>query len=252
MQVSTIGLVAAMPEEVNPFLKRIGNYRAGKKASFDLYRFDLGGKKIALIRSGMGVGHAATASRVLIEAVAPEVIISFGFGGALREGLHVGDLVLAEQLMSCNGCEISRVVQPSHRLLEQLQYLVQDPSNIAVYRGTFITTRKILGKRLVEGLLPGDYSNPVLEMESAAIAEVAAEAHIPFAAVRAISDAADEELEFSLDEFTDDEMNIRISRVLLSVAKKPWIIPQLLRLASNTSKAGKRLADGMEVVISGL
>lgn len=86
-------------------------------------------------------------------------------------------------------------------------------------------------------------------MESAAVASAAAETGIPFAAMRAISDAAEEELGFSLEEFTDSEMNIKMTKILVTVAKKPWIIPQLLRLARNSNAAGKSLAIGVEAFL---
>ena len=37
-------------------------------------------------------------------------------------------------------------------------------------------------------------------------------------------------------------MKIRLVKVLLTVARKPWIVPQMLRLARNSKKAGENLA----------
>ena len=79
-------------------------------------------------------------------------------------------------------------------------------------------------------------------METWAIAQIAAREEIPLLAIRAISDAAEEELGFSISEFTDNEMNIRICKILGTIARKPWIIPQLIRLAGNSRIAGRNLA----------
>jgi adenosylhomocysteine nucleosidase len=86
----------------------------------------------------------------------------------------------------------------------------------------------------------------VVEMESAAIALVAGENGIPFVALRTVSDPFGEELGFALDEFCDDRMRIRIPKVLFTIARKPRIIPQLIRLARNSRVAATSLSLAME------
>jgi len=89
-------------------------------------------------------------------------------------------------------------------------------------------------------------------METAAVAQVAAEGNVPLLALRAVSDGAGEELGFTIEEFTDREMNVRVGKVLLTVARKPWIVPQLLRLARNASIAGENLATAILVLLENL
>jgi adenosylhomocysteine nucleosidase len=105
-------------------------------------------------------------------------------------------------------------------------------------------------KKQLAALLPAAAPYPVVEMESAAIALVAVENGIPFSAIRTVSDPFDEELAFSLDEFCDDRMRIRILRVLLTVARKPRIIPQLLRLAGNSRVAAASLSQAVKRFLS--
>jgi adenosylhomocysteine nucleosidase len=83
-------------------------------------------------------------------------------------------------------------------------------------------------------------------MERAAIALLAGESGIPFVGLRTVSDPVDEELGFALDEFCDKWMRIRIHKVLLTVARKPRIIPQLIRLARNSRVAAAGLSQAME------
>jgi adenosylhomocysteine nucleosidase len=111
------------------------------------------------------------------------------------------------------------------------------------WQADFLTSEKILSKREVaETLRQQGPVSPVLDMETWAIAQIAAREEIPLLAIRAISDAAEEELGFSISEFTDNEMNIRICKILGTIARKPWIIPQLIRLAGNSRTAGRNLA----------
>ena len=72
---------------------------------------------------------------------------------------------------------------------------------------------------------------------------------MPLLAIRAISDGADEELQFSIEEFTDKNMKMFLPKVLLAVAKNPRIIPQLLRLSKNSKVAGENLATALLAIL---
>jgi adenosylhomocysteine nucleosidase len=83
-------------------------------------------------------------------------------------------------------------------------------------------------------------------MESGAIAIIAAEQNIPLLAIRAVSDSAAEELGFSIDEFCDSGLRrIRPYKVLLTVLRKPWIVPQLVRLAISSRRATEGLTSSL-------
>jgi adenosylhomocysteine nucleosidase len=104
----------------------------------------------------------------------------------------------------------------------------------------------ILNKHVLAQQLPGIAVNPVVEMESAAVARVAATHGIPLLAMRAISDPWDEELDFTIDEFCDETMRIRPVKVLATILRRPRIIPQLIRLAHTSRVAATGLANALE------
>jgi adenosylhomocysteine nucleosidase len=160
-------------------------------------------------------------------------MLNFGFAGALSPGLKVGDIVSADRLLFYHDGLFSE---------QQWLTLLQEPVGQQV-QGAFVTTSRITDKDFLAKRLPAGIRQAVVEMETAALAKVACTAGIPFMAIRAISDAADEKLGFTLDEFCDRELNVKIWRVLLTVAKKPWIIPQLVRLARHTKTAGNNLSS---------
>ncbi len=247
-----IGLIAAMPEEIRPFLERAGAYSREKLDGFDSYRFILGAREIRLIRSGMGTKNAAEATRALIAAAKPDLIINFGFAGALTSGLNVGDIVIAEHLLLHGERLFSE--QPgidafkTEELEKRLEGLFLD-KDFHVRKVTFITVAEIKSKRAMAELLPSGVLDPVLEMETVAVAQTAHERNVPLIAIRAISDGVGEELGFSIREFTDRKLNIRLGKVFLSVTKKPWIVPQLLRLAKNSRSAGNNLAAVLVVLL---
>jgi adenosylhomocysteine nucleosidase len=245
MDRGVIGLIAAMPEEIRPLLRLAGKYRKVKFEGFEAYRFTFGEEKILLVKSGMGIDNAAAAANTLIKEAKPCIIVNFGFCGAVKPGPEVGDIMMAQRIL----LNRETLFSPQSGIVEEdakrLARSLADSLNgrdFRVYGGTFVTTAEIRNKIEIASIIPAWAPNPVLEMETAAVAKAAANESVPLLAVRGVSDDAGEELGFSLSEFTDEKLQIRTGKVLLAVARKPWIIPQLLRLAKNSKKAGKNLA----------
>ena len=240
MSSKTIGLIAAMPDEVRPLLRRIGPTERCREGDFTWYRFSIDGVGITLVESGMGPDRAARAAAALA-ATSPAAIVSFGFGGAVLPGLEVGDLVVGGGCWLASGGHLL----PRGGIDRDLAGDILDGLGGAHRRvacGQIITSREILAKKALAPLLPRELDTPLLDMETAAVAEIAERCAIPLVALRAVSDDAREELSFTLDEFTDRDMNIRVTKVLATILRKPWIVPQLIRLARNTRTAGATLA----------
>ena len=255
MAGKTIGMVAAMQEEIQPLLRRAGKCRREKISGFSLYRFTVGTWDAVLVVSGIGTVRAARATAILIDSAAPAIILNFGFGGAALPGPAVGDIVVADRLLFFK--ERLFTAQPglSQDLPAELASQLEESCsgrNFRIHRGTFVTTGEIIDKGCLAGLMPNMTINPVLEMETAAVARVSGKANIPLIAVRAISDGPDEELGFSIEEFTDREMNILPWKVLRTMARKPRIIPQLFRLARNSKLAGENLAVAVTALLANL
>jgi len=240
-----------MPQEIAPLLRRLKGLKREKRDGFQLYRGTLNGTELMLIESGMGPQHAAAATRKLIELASPRALLNFGFGGGVLPGLAVGDLVLAERVFLLEKGELSEAPAPD-TALSGLVLQACESGNLSLRRGAFITAAAIMNKEKVAAAWQGRIPHPVLEMETAAVLREGARAGIPVVAVRGISDAADEELDFSLEEFCDRELRISPLRVLACIARKPRIIPQLMRLAANSNKAGLKLAAGVELALKTL
>ena len=251
MGMDSIGVVAAMPQEIAPLLRRIAGYRKERAAGCNLYRFEVGGVPVALIESGMGPRHAARATAALIERAAPSLLLNFGFAGGVLPGTRVGDLVLAQRVLLLEEGHLSEAALPDPQLRLRVAGALASAA-LTLHQGTFVTAAVITQKTALAGLLDPGTGHPVLEMETAALLRVAGDAGIPVVALRGVSDAAEEELGFSLEEFCDAELRIRMARVLRTVALKPRIIPQLIRLSGNTKRAGKNLALGVELALRAL
>jgi len=227
-----------MPEESEAIMRRAKLLEKSQLSGRKRYRIQIAGHDIVLVEAGMGMLNAGWAATSLA-VESPDLLISTGFGGAVQAGLSVGDVVVAEQILHWSGSEFEEVPVGFYG-----RNAVAD--SLSLGRGTFITCDIILNKHVLAQRLPAVAVNPVVEMESAAVARVVATHGIPFLAMRAISDPWDEELGFTIDEFCDDTMRIRPAKVLAIILRRPRIIPQLIRLARNSRVAATGLASAME------
>jgi adenosylhomocysteine nucleosidase len=247
--IMKIGIITAMPEETRSVVRAIGGAKKRVVNKLVVRQRAVAGNEIVIVEAGMGFDNAATAARKLICEVRPDLIISTGFCGGISMELQVGDIVVATgvTIVSNNEQEEVPFVPPP----ACLNFIArQAAEGRRVFGGMFTSTATIMSKNWLAALLSSHIPFPVVEMESAAIAIVAVENNIPFCGIRVVSDSFHEKLEFTLDEFCDDRMRIRIPRVLLTIARKPRIIPQLIRLAGNSRVAAASLSQAMERLLA--
>ena len=232
-----IAIITAMPEETRAVLQSAERSSRDKISGRSIWHCRIAGHDTVIIESGMGLLNAGWGA-MSVSSERPDLLISTGFGGAVLPGLAVGDVVAAEQILHLHGHELERVevgIFGLNSVADRLPFK----------RGGFISCDHILNKKSLADLLPEGIVNPLVEMETAAVARVAASLGIPFLGVRVVSDPWDEELDFTIDEFCDDSMRIRPAKVLTTILKRPRIIPQLVRLARNSRIAGRSLAGAM-------
>jgi adenosylhomocysteine nucleosidase len=173
------------------------------------------------------------------------MMVSSGFCGGISPELKVCDLVVATAVVVVSGTLVEEV--PVKIPASCCDFVArQGAGGGRVFGGLFASTPAIMQKSGLAALLPPGSGFQVVEMESAAVATVAMKNGIQFAGIRVVSDPFDEELDFSLDEFCDEQMRIRIPRVLLTIMRKPSIVPQLVRLARNSRIAGDSLGKAVE------
>ena len=233
-----IAIITAMPEESRAILKSAKGVEKSRHGERRTFHCRIAGHDVTLVEAGMGMLNAGWAATVLA-AEQPDLLLSAGFGGGVLPGLGVGDVVMAEGVSHWIGSGFERVETTFYGQ-------AAGPNPDLPPRGEFITSDTILNKQHLLAILPHGINRPVLEMESAAVARVAAEHGIPFAGIRAISDPWDEELEFSVDDFCDDARQIRPFKVLATILRRPRIIPQLIRLGWNSRAAARGLGMAME------
>jgi hypothetical protein len=90
---------------------------------------------------------------------------------------------------------------------------------------------------------------PVLEMETSAIAEVCAKAGIPLVALRSVSDSRDDPLPFDLARFFDDQHQVMTRRFLAAILRRPSFLTALLRLRGNAVRAAETAAAAVVAAV---
>lgn len=240
-----IGIITAMAEEFSAVADSLGVATTAQVGTFRGGSFSMAGHDFLLIESGMGFANAAMAAEMLIIHDRPDLLISTGFCGGIAPELIIGDVVVAKKIIIANESGLEEIPVQLCSIARAF-FECQEAVEKNTIEGTFVTTSTVTSKARLACLLSGQHPNPVVEMESGAIAIIAAEYGVPLLAIRAVSDPADEELRFSLDELCDPDMRrILPYKVLLTALRKPYIIAQLVRLSRSSSRAAESLTAAL-------
>jgi adenosylhomocysteine nucleosidase len=159
-----------------------------------------------------------------------------GFSGGLSPGLSPGALLVAERIID----DASSAPTPDRAWSDRLA------REEGVRSATLVTVDHILctprsKMELWDGL---SQSGPAAaDLETAAMASVAASHGVPFVVIRAISDPVDEALPLDFNECLDGSGRISRAKVVGRAAMKPALIAPLWRLHRRARSCSERLAD---------
>jgi hopanoid-associated phosphorylase len=154
-------------------------------------------------------------------------VISIGLAGALSPLLHVGDVVIADQVITgaekwdCH--EGWRV-----RLTSRLPY---------AHQGQIFGSDVIIENAQTKSGLHTTTGALAVDMESQVAARFAAKRNLPLAGLRVISDDAGHVLPPAALVAMRPDGGIALGRVLGSVLRKPGQVPALIRTARASNKA---------------
>jgi adenosylhomocysteine nucleosidase len=246
----TAALLAALSQEVQPFLRRV---RARRLSGGDLPVWEFTtktGKGVAAV-SGMGEDAAVRAAAWVLERYQPQVVISLGFGGAVTPELPPGAVVLGEsywryepEAQALQELTVPPTPVWSEDLVERLR-----AAGLPVFLGSVVTTRGIIHK--ANHQIPLQHlTHPVLDLETGATAGVAHARNIPFLAFRVITDAAGEEIPDFLKSLAQKGERPSVGKALAWLAANPRRLPLLFRLWRRSRLAALRLDQALEVVLA--
>jgi adenosylhomocysteine nucleosidase len=176
------------------------------------------------VQSGLGKVHAAAATQILISQCAPDAIFSCGSAGSLDTRHQIGDIIIGESTTQHDygffmpetfipfGLQIRRPKKKPTFLKEipadsELLRVAKSmhESQFQVFYGSILTGDQVILSSERRQLLADQFRALAVDMESAAIAQVAYMHDVPFLAVRGISDYADEMIQIDTSKLDPNE-----------------------------------------------
>jgi adenosylhomocysteine nucleosidase len=176
-----------------------------------------------------GIGHDAgkRAAEAVIEYAKPSYLIATGLAGGLKPEWTLGRTMVAAEV-------VDEVTGRRFRT--------------AYGEGTVVSSREI-ARAAKKRELAARFAADVVDMEGAAVAEVAETHGLPFLAVKAISDEMEFELP-PLQEFVDAEGHFQSARFGFWAAWHPHWWPVVAQLKRRSDAAAAALAEKLREVIA--
>lgn len=226
----------AVRAEFAPWQRRRNFLRL--REDLPVFEAAIGGAKIRSVLTGMGQEHAYEAARRAFAAYKPDICISTGLAGTLRDGYRTGEILVA-RLVSEVG---EPVAVASHG---ELLATAVDCGARAIER---MATSKSLVMQSSKKRELGTRADAV-DMESYTILAEAARCGVPGIAVRAVSDTADFDVPYDFERACDAQGQIRTLGIVAQVLRRPADLPRLLKLAQDSRTAAKRLAHFLDAYV---
>lgn len=203
-----IAILAAMPVEFKLIWKKMQDSQEHICAGFRFWQGQLEGKEIVLGECGVGKVNAALATQILIERFSPTIILHSGIAGGLSDDIQHTDLVVAQDLAYYDvRKEQMEKLFPYCSCFKTNLELTQSIVKIAkenhqtIWQGTIVSGDSFIHDPVQKQEIQKTWDALCVDMESAAIAHTAYINNIPFAAVRCISDLANDSSEEDYKKF---------------------------------------------------
>ena len=200
-------IVSAMHEELSAVLALMPDESRQVAAGWECWGGHLMGCEVVAVLPRTGKVAAAPTAAVLIERFGVGEIVFTGVAGGLGSGVAVGDVVVADAFLQ-HDLDASPIFPKYEVPLYGASRFASDPAlterlaaavqralpDQRLHRGLVVSGDRFVSTdaecRALRSALPDALA---VEMEGAAVAQVCHDFGVPFAAVRTISDRADDE-----------------------------------------------------------
>jgi adenosylhomocysteine nucleosidase len=230
-----IAIVSAMHDELSKLLALMPDEHKQIRAGREFWLGHLHGQDVVVVLSGIGKVAAATTAALLIEHFQACQIVFTGVAGGLGKDVKVGDLVVADSFLQHDldvsplfpryeipGYGVSTLhadsklanalKQACDQVLHDLAHVLE-PDAVTLFaldqpklhHGLLISGDRFVSTTVESQKLQQDLPQALaVEMESAAFAQVCHDYGVPFAAVRTISDRADDDATVDFNRFLSE------------------------------------------------
>ncbi len=198
-----IGIIAAMDSEVQDIKSAMEDGIKIHHGGMTFYKGKLKNKEVVAVKSGIGKVNAAICAQILIDIFKVTTIIHVGVAGAIHPELEIGDIVISAE--SCQyDMDASAFGHPRGEIPNMdITFFKADPTlielataaaeklNISFRIGRVLTADLGVNSNELKQELRKEFDGLCVEMEGAAVGQVAMLNQIPYVVIRSISDKAD-------------------------------------------------------------
>jgi adenosylhomocysteine nucleosidase len=235
----------ALETEFAPW-RALREFRAVQWGDAEVYRAQIGAAEVVVLLTGAGPkqAHLQTAKVLGGDQESIHLCVSSGLAGALKPEYRIGQVLAARSVRTEN-----ELTDPSSNPLQSSGPLLSFAAECgATVVEQFFSSVRVVGSAEEKRYL-GERSDAV-EMESFEVLLESAAYGIPAIAIRAVSDAADDDLPLDMNRIFTDEGQVSIPRVIGQVALHPTSVPELVRLGQNSKAAAESLAQFLDKYIT--
>jgi adenosylhomocysteine nucleosidase len=212
-----VAIVAALPGELKPLVK---GWAHAKEKGVDVWQKDGEGAWIAAC-GGMGADAATRAFAAIERRGTVDVLISYGWVGALTERTAAGAAAWPSGVVDARtGERFEAEGSMEERWLVTVPYVADGEEK----------------RKLAER-----YGAGFVDMEAATVARLAAMRGLPFYLCRGVSDGLNDRLP-DFNRFRGSRGEFRMARFVAYAAIHPQYWPALVRMGENSKKAAAAMA----------
>jgi adenosylhomocysteine nucleosidase len=236
-----VGIVFALGSEEGGLEDLLSDRRVFRGEGFRVQLGTLDGRRVALVRSGMGRAKAARATEALIAGHHPRFVITSGFAGGLAPQVRRNEIVIATSIANAEG----------HRLTIDLRFADEDDSQAGGWHaGRLLTVDRVVRLPPDKAALGQTHAAIAVDMESLAVAEVCRAAKVPCLAIRVITDSVEDELPEFVENYAAQKTTAgQIGAAVGALFKKPASLKSMLALREEGLIASDRLARFLADVV---
>ncbi|WP_034757393.1 5'-methylthioadenosine/S-adenosylhomocysteine nucleosidase [Rossellomorea vietnamensis] len=226
-----IAIIGAMEEEVALLRENISNPKVETIAGCEYTSGTMHDKEVILLRSGIGKVNAAMSTAVLLQHFKPDYIINTGSAGGFDPSLNVGDVVISTEVrhhdvdVTAFGYEYGQVPQlpaaftADENLKQTAINSVKELGDAQVVSGLIATGDSFMNDPVRVDAIRDKFTDlQAVEMEAAAIAQVAHQFHVPFVIIRSLSDIAGKESDVSFDQYLE-KAALHSAKMVMNIVK---------------------------------
>ena len=230
----------AVDAEFAPW-RKLRQFSESAVAGVKTYAARLGSAELTVLLTGVGGRKAWAEATKLIWDGNMDLCISSGLAGALRQQHRVGDILAAREVHATNW---NKVIPSDAALLK-----LASTAGAKIVDAFHSVDRVLVRAEEKQQFSP---KADAVEMESGDILLEAVAFGAKVIAIRAISDAADQNLPLDFNRVSTDSGDVSIRRVLVEAARHPGSIPALIKFGFQSHRAAAKLATFLDAYVQQL